>query len=208
MAFSSFKHAPEHLHFEISCTRTNKKSVEPSCDFFTFNGPKLNYWGFMCLMKKNPGTFQTQTQTGVTSGYNLRDCDKTQLPCLNEVYKGVTFMNEGYSTKQSNTSEECREMCVQDKQCRFYTFNTVSNRNTRRVKNCYIKSVPWKHAEDVINKKGVTLKDEVVEGKMYGKVISFEVKPDLTSCKQSCDDNPGCLFYQYYTKDYYSRRLR
>ncbi|KAK7887056.1 hypothetical protein WMY93_026677 [Mugilogobius chulae] len=100
--------SPSARHCQLMCTQ------DPECERFTFNGR-------YCYLWRN-GTFTQTFRAEIISGYNLRGCPQAKKLCLNEVFEGVTFFNKPYLSVKTDSHEECREKCLQDQQCQFYTF--------------------------------------------------------------------------------------
>ncbi|KAI5091839.1 hypothetical protein C0J45_19045 [Silurus meridionalis] len=110
--------SPQHCQFLCS--------AHPRCTHFTFTtskystDPEIN---MHCYMKntKNISELVPVRREELFSGFSTQNCEPSNGWARTR-YEGLHFLGHDYCDFKTDTSEICREMCMKDPDCLFYTY--------------------------------------------------------------------------------------
>ncbi|KAF7691290.1 hypothetical protein HF521_011587 [Silurus meridionalis] len=129
--------SPQHCQFLCS--------THPRCTHFTYTtskystDPEIN---MHCFLKhtQNVSELVPVGEEELFSGFPTRNC-KPSYGWARTRYEGLHFLGHDYCDFKTDTSEICREMCMKDPDCLFYTYVLPFYHDESIRHGCYLKKI-------------------------------------------------------------------
>jgi len=158
----------------------------------------------VCNDGSSPSTTTTTTAPSTTSAPSLGGCNEGQMPTFLTIKK----------KRNVATWTECRDMCDANSECEYFQWK--DNKSAKK-RQCFLRKVGFKNKNGFVsgekfcglsNTRKISSRSvECNENQMLTFLtVAKAKKPTWSECRDLCDGNPDCEFFQW--KDHKSAKRR